>query len=136
MDPKQPICPNENFFRKPLNEPCFFYSYLSRCKKSKSDINLFVKYWQLKNTAEISLAWRGFFVIIWEPDFSHACSFCRMLMNHKNFHLTWRDFLKKSKNHVFGSFLTIFRSFLPNGDFFQKNPALSHKIIYGPVTPG
>ena len=43
------------FFRKPVNEPCFFHSCLSICQKSKSDINLLVKYWQLKNT-KISLA--------------------------------------------------------------------------------
>ena len=43
------------FFRKPVNEPCFFHSCLSTCQKSKSDINLLVKYWRLKNT-EISLA--------------------------------------------------------------------------------
>ena len=41
--------------RKPVNEPCFFHLCLSTCQKSKSDINLLVKYWQLKNT-EISLA--------------------------------------------------------------------------------
>ena len=55
LGPKWPISPNENFFRKPVNEPCFFYSCLSTCQKSKSDINLLVKYWRLKNT-EISLA--------------------------------------------------------------------------------
>ena len=55
LGPKWPICPNENFFRKPVNEPCFFHSCLSTCQKSKSDINLLVKYWRLKNT-EISLA--------------------------------------------------------------------------------
>ena len=43
------------FFRKPVNEPCFFYSCLSTCQKSKSDINLLVKYWWFKNT-KISLA--------------------------------------------------------------------------------
>ena len=43
------------FFRKPVNEPCFFHSCLSTCQKSKPDINLLVKYWLLKNT-EISLA--------------------------------------------------------------------------------
>ena len=42
-------------FRKTANEPSFFYSCLSPCQKSKSDINLLVKYGQLKNT-EISLA--------------------------------------------------------------------------------
>ena len=32
------------FFRKPVNEPCFFHSCLSTCQKSKSDINLLMKY--------------------------------------------------------------------------------------------
>ena len=32
------------FFRKPANEPCFFYSCLSTCQESKSDINLLLKY--------------------------------------------------------------------------------------------
>ena len=53
--PKWPICPNEDFFRKPVNKPCSFHSCLSTCQKSKSDINLLIKYWRLKNT-EISLA--------------------------------------------------------------------------------
>ena len=52
---KWPISPTDKFFRKPVNEPCFFHSCLSTCQKSKSDINLLVKYWRLKNT-EISLA--------------------------------------------------------------------------------
>ena len=55
LGPKWPISSNENFFRKPVNEPCFFHSCLSTCQKSKPDINLLVKYWRLKNT-EISLA--------------------------------------------------------------------------------
>ena len=50
LGPK-PISPNENFFRKPVNVPCFFHSHISTtCQKSKSDINLSVKYWRLKNT--------------------------------------------------------------------------------------
>ena len=44
LGPKWPIFPNENFFRKPVNEPCFFHSCLSTCQKSKPDINLLVKY--------------------------------------------------------------------------------------------
>ena len=41
-----PISPTEHFFffRKAGNEPCFFYSCLSTCQKSKSDINLLVEY--------------------------------------------------------------------------------------------
>ena len=74
------------FFRKPVNEPCSFYSCLSTCQKSKSDISLLIKYWQLKNS-EISSA-KGNFCITSEPDFSQACSFCRMLMIHNNFCFT------------------------------------------------
>ena len=34
-----------NFFlRKPVNEPSFFYTCLSTCQKSKTDINLLVNY--------------------------------------------------------------------------------------------
>ena len=36
LGPKWPISPNENFFRKPVNEPCFFHSCLSTCQKPKS----------------------------------------------------------------------------------------------------
>ena len=43
------------FFRKPVNKSCSFHSCLSIWQKSKSDINLLMKYWPLKNT-EISLA--------------------------------------------------------------------------------
>ena len=42
--PKWLISPNENFFRKTVNEPCFFHSCLSTFQKSKLDINLLVKY--------------------------------------------------------------------------------------------
>ena len=59
--PKMAQSSNDNFFRKPVNEPCFFHSCLSTCQKSKSDINLLVKYWRLKNS-EISLAKRHFWL--------------------------------------------------------------------------
>ena len=44
LGPKWPISPNENFTRKPVNEPSFPHLCLSTCQKSKSDINLLVKY--------------------------------------------------------------------------------------------
>ena len=53
--PKCPICPNENFFRKPVNKTCSHHSCLSTYQKSMLDIHLLIKYWWLKNT-EISLA--------------------------------------------------------------------------------
>ena len=117
------------FFRKTANEPCFFHSCLSTCQKSKSDINLLVKYWWLKNT-EISLDKRTREP---EPDFSQACSFCRMLMNHKNFHFKqipdktkWRDFPKKFKNHVFGCFWPFLVIFARWGFFPKKSGSVTH----------
>ena len=44
LGPKWPISPNDNFFRKPSNEPYFFHSCLSTCQISDSYINLLVKY--------------------------------------------------------------------------------------------
>ena len=52
------------FFRKAVNEPCFFFSCLSTCQKSKSDINPLVRYWWFEKT-EISL------------DESHFCLYLR-----------------------------------------------------------
>ena len=52
-----------------------------------------------------------FLAVTWEPDFSQACSFCRMLMNHKNFHFTQIPdktndviFLKIPKAMILGHF--------------------------------
>ena len=127
------------FFRKPVNEPCFFHSCLLKCQKSKSDINLLVKYWRLKNT-EISLA-ESHFWLTWEPNFSQVCSFCRMLMNHKNFHFTQIPdktndliFLKSSKTISLENFLP-FLVIFAQWRFFPKNLVLSYITRYGPLTP-
>ena len=124
LGPKWPIFPNETFFRKPVNEPCSCHSCLSTSQKSKSDINLLVKYWWLKNT-ETSLV-DSFLAIIWEPNFSQAWSFCRMLMNHKNFHFTQIPdktndviFLKSPKTMFLGHFWPFLVIFAGWG-FFQK----------------
>ena len=52
-----------------------------------------------------------FLAITWEPDFSQACSFRRILMNHKNFHFTQIPdktndviFLKSPKTMFLGHF--------------------------------
>ena len=44
-----------------LIKPCSVHSCLSTCHKSKSDINLVIKYWRLKNN-EISLAESHFWI--------------------------------------------------------------------------
>ena len=115
---KWPICPNQIFFRIPFNESCSFHSCLSIFQKSKWDINLLVKYWQLKNT-EISLA-EPLLAVTREPGFFQARSFSRMLINHKNFHLTQipdktndMSFLESQKKTDFGRFLNIFGHFCP-----------------------
>ena len=118
------------FFRKPVNEPCFIHSCLSTCQKSKSDINLLVKYWLNL------ISWEPFLPSTWELDFSQACSLHKMLMNHKNLDFTKISdktndliFLKRPKT----MFWAIFDDFFPDGDFFQKI-RLSHTTIYGPLT--
>ena len=129
------------FFIKPANESCFFYSCLSTYQKSKSDryssiseILTIKEYWNL-------IDWEPFLAITWEPDFSQVCSFCRMLMNHKNFHFTQIPdktndmiFLKSPKTMFLGHFWPFLVIFAQWG-FFPKNPALSHTTIYGPLTP-
>ena len=39
-----PICPNEIFFKKSVNKLCSYYLCLSTSEKSKSNINLLMKY--------------------------------------------------------------------------------------------
>ena len=81
-----------------------------------------------------------FLAITWEPDFSQACSFHRMLMNHKNFRFTQIPdktndtiFLKSPKTLFLGHvwpFLVIFARWF----FFQKNPAVTRNYIWAPNT--
>ena len=67
-----------------------------------------------------------------ELDFSQACSFYRMLMDHKNFDFTqipdktnYIIFLKSPKTMFSGHFWP----FLPDWNFFQ-NIQLPHTTIY------
>ena len=46
----------------------------------------------------------------------------------------WHDFLKKSKNHVFGVFLTIFGHFCPTRTFSKKSGSVSQNYIWDPNT--
>ena len=113
LGPKWPISPNKNFFRKPVNEPCFFHSCLSTHQKSKSDIKR-KEYWNF-------IGRETFLAITWEPDFPQACSFRRVLMNHKNFQFT--QIPNKTNDVILPCFWAIFNhfwSFLPDEDFFKK----------------
>ena len=66
---------------------------------------------------------RAIFVFTWELDFSEACIFLRMLMNHKNFDFTQIPdktndviFLKSPKTMFLGHFWP----FLADENFLQK----------------
>ena len=96
-----------------------YYSY--------SEILTIKEYWNL-------IGWESFLAETWEPGFSQACSFCRMLMNQRKFHFTQIPdktndvtFLKSPKTMFLGHFWP-FLVFLPNGHFFQKI-WLSHATI-------
>ena len=63
-------------------------------------------------------------------------------MNHKNFHFTQIPdktndvlFPKKSKNHVFVPFVTIFGHFCSMGIFFKKSDSVTHNYIWPPKEP-
>ena len=49
--------------------------------QTNSEMLMIKEYWNL-------IGWEPFLAITWEPDFPQACSFRRMLVNHKNFHFT------------------------------------------------
>ena len=87
------------------------------------------------------IAQEAFSAITWELDFSQACSFPRMLMNHKNFHVTQIPdktndmiFLKSPSTMFLGHFWQ-FLDIFARWDFFQKIFSLSHATLYGPLTP-
>ena len=102
-----------------------------------------VRYWSITKILTVKEYWNligrePFLARTWEPDFSQVCSFCKMLMNHNNFHFTQIpdktnvSFSKSSKTMFLGHiwlFLVIFAWW----GFFPKDPALSHTTIYGPL---
>ena len=113
---------------KPIYVPKIKVRYLSL-----NEILTIKEYWNLTDR-------EPFLAITWEPDFSQACSFYRMLMNHKNFRLIQIPdktndviFLKKPKT----LFLGYFWHFLVISawwGFFPKNPAVTHNYIWVPNT--
>ena len=114
-----------------INLTPFIQAYLR--VKNQSQIFMIKEYWNI-------IGREPFLAITWEPDFSQACSFRRMLINHKNFRFAQIPdktndviFLKSPKTLFLGHwpFLVIFARW----GFFPKNPALSHINIYGPLTP-
>ena len=111
----------------------FIHAYLHA--KSQSQILIYL--WNTDDLRILKSHWlRAIFAFTWELDFSQACSFLRMLMNHKNFDFTQIPgktndiiFLKSPKTMFLGHFW----AFLPDRNFSQKIQ-LSHTTIYGPLT--
>ena len=105
-----------------------------------------VRYWSISEILTVKEYWNligreTFLAITWESDFSQACSFRRMLMNHKNFHFTQIPdktndviFLKSPKTMFLGHFWPLLVIFAQWG-FFTKTMALLHTTIYKPLTP-
>ena len=106
------ICPNQSISKNLLRNlvPIIeAYLYSKVRYQSINEIVTIKEYWKLIGR-EPFLA-----IITWEPDFSHVCSFCRMLKRHKNFRFTTNPdktkdfiFLKSRKSLDFWLFLTIF----------------------------
>ena len=79
------ICPNQSISKNLLRNlvPIIeAYLYSKVRYQSINEIVTIKEYWKLIGR-EPFLA-----IITWEPDFSHVCSFCRMLKGHKNFRFT------------------------------------------------
>ena len=127
---------SEFFFSKAVNKPLFLSFepiYVPKFKvwySSTNEILTIKEYWNL-------IGQEHFLVVTWEPDFSQACSFHRMLMNQKNFRFTQTPDKTKdmiSLKSLKTLFLGHFWSFLPGEDFFKKI-LLSHTTILGSLTP-
>ena len=84
------------------------------------------------------ISWEIFLAITWKPDFSQACSFCKMLMNHKNFHLTKIPDKTNGMNQVqkpcFWAIFDHCWSFCLMGSFFKKSGSVTHNYIWAPNT--
>ena len=127
FEPKIAHFPKQQFFfRKPVNEPCFFHPLLPTCQKSKSDINLLVKYWQLKNI-EVSLAERHFGYNFRNRFFPNTF----VLHKFQTKLMTDVIFIKSPKT-LFWAIFDHFWSFLSDRDFFQKIRLCHTQLYMGP----
>ena len=127
------------FFSNSVNKHCSFYSCLSTCQKSKSNMNLLRKHWRLKILKSHWL--RAILGYNLRTRFFPSMQFSQNVKEPKNFRFTQIPgktnnmiFLKRPKNLFLGHFwpfLVIFAWW----EFFPKNPALSHTTIYGPLKP-
>ena len=140
VGPKMAHLPKWEFFQKTCQWALFVSFMPIYIPKNKvryysiTEILTIKEYWNLTD-------WEPFLPMTWEPDFSQTSSFRRMLMNHRNFHFTQirqktNDviFLKSPETMFLGHFwpFLVICAWLV---FFPKKIQLSHKTIYGPLTP-
>ena len=122
---KKQLCCYGEHFQQPA------HNWLNLRYKSISEILTIKRYWNL-------IGWETFLAVTWQSDFPQECSFCRMLMNYKNFHFTkipdkTNDviFLKSPKTMFLGHFLPFLVIFSWRGFFFQKKSgSVTHKYIW------
>ena len=105
------------------------HAYLNA--KNPSQILMIKEYWNL-------IGQEPFLALTWEPDFSQAWSFRRMLMNHKNFRLhrfltrLMVRFSSKTPETCFWAIFDHFCSHLPHGDFPKKIRLCHSQLYMGP----
>ena len=128
------------FSENPLiNLVSFIPIYIPKIKgwyQSINEILMIKEYWNL-------IGREPFLAITWELDFSQACGFHWMSMNHKNFHFTPIPdktnnliFLESPKTLFWGHFWPILVIFAQWVFFKNKSGSkLSHTTIYGSLTP-
>ena len=126
---------SNNFFFFSENLLMSLVSFIHVYLHAKNQSQILIYQWNTDDLRILKSHWlRAIFAFTWGLDFSQACSFLRMFMNHENFDLTQisgkindMSFLKSPKTMFLGHFWP----FLLDRDFFQKIQ-LCHTTIYGP----
>ena len=103
---------------------------------AKNQIQIISCLWNTDDLRILKSHWlRAIFSFTWELDFSQACSFLRVLMNHKTFDFTQIpnktyevNFLKSPKTMFWG----IFDHFYLMGVFSKKSSSVTHNYTWTP----
>ena len=119
--------------RKSVNTHCSFHLCLSTCQKSKSDINLLMKYWRIRI---LKSHWSSTILDYnLRTRFFPSMQFSQNFKNHQNFRFTKipdktndKIFLKSPKTLFLGHFWSV----LPDGDFFKKIRLCHTQMYTGP----
>ena len=95
---------------------------------SISEILMIKEYWNLTGQ-------EPFLFVTWEPDFSQACSFRKVLMNHNNFQFTQipdktNDMIFLKSPETIQKVWVIFGHFCLMGIFSKKSQYSCHTQLY------